>query len=593
MPSSSIVSVVIPTFERSALLPRALASVEGQTCPAGEVIVVDDGSTDGTGELVRRRFPGARVLRRENGGVSAARNPASRRRGASGSPCWTRTTPGGREKLERQLAALAAAPEHRVCHTDEIWIRDGRRVNPGRRHAKRGGRIFRHCLPLCAISPSAALIHRSLFAEVGALRRGACRPARTTISGCGSRPATRCCWWTSRWWRSTAGTPTSCRAPCRGWIDTASGRWSRSSRRTVWRPTTTPRPRRCWRQVPHLGRRRGDPGPSRGGGALPASWLATGVPARREKAAPLDPLRRGAAGRGPAADPAIRAGARRGGGATGLAGRRSCRWWSPASAGAAAAPRPPPSPGRRGAAGPAGEAAWLNVGIGGHRTLPLGEIVLAQPGDADAAADQIWCPSLVFEPPCATATVTTVDRPETGYPEDTVYEMEAAGFCAAAARFASAELIQVVKVISDNAAAPPERLTAGRVEELIAAVSTPSPPSPPRPRRSPASARSAALRPGADELGERWRFLCRFCGHELRRQVPGSRLFSSAVDPASVAGQLDVAAAGHRLARRAAARPRPRPPSRRTSGRAPGRRAAARSRASRPSDGSVSRQRDG
>lgn len=116
---------------------------------------------------------------------------------------------------------------------------------------------------------------------------------------------------------------------------------------------------------------------------------------------------------------------------------------------------------------PAGEAAWLNVGIAGHRSLPLGGVVLAH--KVTSAADEAaWYPPLVFEPPCATATVTTVDRPETAYPGGTVYEMEAAGFYAAAARFASAELIQVVKVISDNAEAPVERLTASRVRELIA-----------------------------------------------------------------------------------------------------------------------------
>ncbi|MFQ5351318.1 MAG: hypothetical protein ACE5EG_12825, partial [Thermoanaerobaculia bacterium] len=112
------------------------------------------------------------------------------------------------------------------------------------------------------------------------------------------------------------------------------------------------------------------------------------------------------------------------------------------------------------------ECAWLNVGIAGHRTLAVGEVVLAHKV-VDAGGGRAWYPPLVFEPPCGTATVTTVDRPETGYPKETVYEMEAAGFCSAAARFSSAELIQVVKVISDNAAAPPERLTARRVEELI------------------------------------------------------------------------------------------------------------------------------
>jgi GT2 family glycosyltransferase len=161
------VSVVIPTFERVAVLPRALRSVRSQTRAAGEVIVVDDGSTDGTGEMVRREFPEVRYLYREHGGVSAARNTGiGAARGEwiallDSDDAWLA------EKLERQLAALAASPEPRLCHTDEIWIRNGRRVNPGRRHVKRGGRIFSHCLPLCAISPSSALIHRSVFAAVG------------------------------------------------------------------------------------------------------------------------------------------------------------------------------------------------------------------------------------------------------------------------------------------------------------------------------------------------------------------------------------------------------------------------------------------
>ena len=119
-----------------------------------------------------------------------------------------------------------------------------------------------------------------------------------------------------------------------------------------------------------------------------------------------------------------------------------------------------------GAAEPSGKAAWLNIGIGGHRTLPLGEVVLADEV-IDGTGGPGWRSSPAFEPPCALATVTTVDRPETAYPQETVYEMEAAAFCAAAARYTSPELIQVVKVISDNAAAPPDRLTAGRVEELI------------------------------------------------------------------------------------------------------------------------------
>jgi GT2 family glycosyltransferase len=62
---------------------------------------------------------------------------------------------------------LRVRPDFRICHCDEIWIRNGKRVNPKKKHAKRGGSIFRYCLPLCAISPSAVLIHRDIFKAVG------------------------------------------------------------------------------------------------------------------------------------------------------------------------------------------------------------------------------------------------------------------------------------------------------------------------------------------------------------------------------------------------------------------------------------------
>lgn len=158
---------MIPTYNRASLLPRALRSILDQTRVPDEIVVVDDGSTDPTCEIVEEEFPEVRLLSQEHRGVSAARNVG------------IMTTSGDRvafldsddewvpQKLERQLAALESRPEFRICHTDEIWIRDGRRVNPKRKHAKYGGRIFRYCLPLCAMSPSSVLIHRSVFKEVG------------------------------------------------------------------------------------------------------------------------------------------------------------------------------------------------------------------------------------------------------------------------------------------------------------------------------------------------------------------------------------------------------------------------------------------
>lgn len=159
--------MVVPTFDRAEVLPRALDSVIEQTRLPVEVIVVDDGSTDATAELVESRFPGVLVLRQENRGVSAARN---RGIGASRGE-WIALLDSDDEwrprKLERQLSALEAQPDLRICHTDEIWIRRGRRVNPRQIHAKHGGWIFEHCLPLCAMSPSSVVIHRSIFDAVG------------------------------------------------------------------------------------------------------------------------------------------------------------------------------------------------------------------------------------------------------------------------------------------------------------------------------------------------------------------------------------------------------------------------------------------
>lgn len=165
---SGRVSVVIPTHDRASLVGRALDSVLAQSVPAGEVIVVDDGSSDGTAGVIRRRFPGVRVVElAERRGVSAARN-----RGIAESEGeWIAFLDSDDEwrprKLERQLEALAAEPAHRLCHTDEIWIRRGNQVLPRRRHRKRGGRILRRCLPRCVISPSSAILHRSLLDEVG------------------------------------------------------------------------------------------------------------------------------------------------------------------------------------------------------------------------------------------------------------------------------------------------------------------------------------------------------------------------------------------------------------------------------------------
>lgn len=161
------ISVVIPTHNRAHTLCRALDSVLAQTLSPAEVIVVDDGSTDATPQLLKTTYPEVIALRQNNRGVSHARNRGI----AAARNDWIAFLDSDdrwlADKLASQASALRDAPAFRFCHSDELWIRDGRRVNPMRKHAKHGGEMFMHCLARCAISPSTALLHRALLDDVG------------------------------------------------------------------------------------------------------------------------------------------------------------------------------------------------------------------------------------------------------------------------------------------------------------------------------------------------------------------------------------------------------------------------------------------
>lgn len=161
------ISAIIPIYNRANLVGRALDSVLAQSIAPQEIIVVDDGSTDGVETLLRENYPAVKYIRQENRGPSAARNTGIK--AARGE--WLAFLDSDDEwlprKLEQQVAALKNNPQMKICYTNEIWIRNGRRVNQKKRHAKYGGYIYRQCLPLCIISPSSVIIHKDVFDEAG------------------------------------------------------------------------------------------------------------------------------------------------------------------------------------------------------------------------------------------------------------------------------------------------------------------------------------------------------------------------------------------------------------------------------------------
>lgn len=112
---------------------------------------------------------------------------------------------------------------------------------------------------------------------------------------------------------------------------------------------------------------------------------------------------------------------------------------------------------------------WLNVGIAGHRDLPQGTCLLANEIQ-ESASGQTWEVRIPFPTGLPKVPVCTVDRPETEFSGDAAFDMEAAGFYAAACRVAQPGLAQVLKVVSDNQGDDLTNLTSGRVEELISAA---------------------------------------------------------------------------------------------------------------------------
>lgn len=162
-----MVSVIIPTYNRGWVLREAIDSVLAQDFKDFELIVVDDGSTDNTGEIIDSYDQDLIVLRQSNKGVSAARNrgiaAAAGRLVAflDSDDLWLP------RKLSSQVDFFNSNPAALINQTEEIWIRNGVRVNPKIRHHKFSGMIFEQSLGLCLVSPSAVMIKRSLFDEVG------------------------------------------------------------------------------------------------------------------------------------------------------------------------------------------------------------------------------------------------------------------------------------------------------------------------------------------------------------------------------------------------------------------------------------------
>ncbi len=166
------ITTVIPTYNRSESLIRALKSVLAQTLPCDEILVVDDASTDHSLEALKVfiQSTDARQIKvislPKNLGVSGARNKGVE----LASHPWIALLDSDDEwtpdKLEKQMNSLKISGRL-VSHTHESWVRNGKPVKQKTKHKKYGGFVYDQCVEICFMGPSTSIIHKSVFDDVG------------------------------------------------------------------------------------------------------------------------------------------------------------------------------------------------------------------------------------------------------------------------------------------------------------------------------------------------------------------------------------------------------------------------------------------
>jgi len=164
---NSLVSIILPTFNRAHFIRATLDSVFDQTYINWELVIIDDGSTDDTVDVLKEYDdPRIEYIYQENQGVSAARNTGIDQCSGDVIALLDSDDEWLPKKLEKQLKYM---DEHgfEICQTDEIWIRKGKRVNQPAKYAKPEGWFFEASLEMCLISPSCTMFTRKAWKQIG------------------------------------------------------------------------------------------------------------------------------------------------------------------------------------------------------------------------------------------------------------------------------------------------------------------------------------------------------------------------------------------------------------------------------------------
>lgn len=164
-------TVIIPTYNRMLYTKIAIESVLHQDFGDYELIVIDDGSTDHTVDMLEdyqaKHSQFRYIVHVCNLGVSAARNSGIKAALGEWICLLDSDDRFRKDKLSQFAYSTDTNPEFKLFHSNEIWYRNQQLIQEKKKHAKPDGDAFERSLELCCISPSSVCIHKSLFEENG------------------------------------------------------------------------------------------------------------------------------------------------------------------------------------------------------------------------------------------------------------------------------------------------------------------------------------------------------------------------------------------------------------------------------------------
>ncbi|MCP4050242.1 MAG: glycosyltransferase [bacterium] len=166
--SRADISVIVPLFNRELHAGRCIQSILNQTLKPEEIIVINDGSTDKSLEVLESFSGQIKIINlKKTHGVSYARNKGIKSAKSTWLAFLDSDDEWTSEKLHNQWSYIQKNPFYEVIQSEEVWIRNGIRVNACKHHQKKQGWIWENCLNRCLISPSGILIKKSIFDQFG------------------------------------------------------------------------------------------------------------------------------------------------------------------------------------------------------------------------------------------------------------------------------------------------------------------------------------------------------------------------------------------------------------------------------------------